>query len=238
MSTPVLAVIIVAAGKGSRFRQSAGASFAEVKKPFVPLAGKPLFLHSVERFAAMPEVGEQILVVAPEDRERVAAAYGGELRRWGVTLADGGKERFDSVRGGLAALKGDFPFVAIHDAARPCFTADLARRVLHAAELIGGAIPASRSTATIKRGTDDSSEEFPLIRRTVPRRTLWEAETPQIFRLDLYRQAAERYGSSEVTDDAALFERAGLPVALVGSDHKNPKITTAWDLSIAGMILG
>ena len=64
MSTPILSVIIVAAGKGSRFRQSAGASFAEVKKPFVPLAGKPLFLHSVERFAAMPEVGEQILVVA------------------------------------------------------------------------------------------------------------------------------------------------------------------------------
>ncbi|MBO7681029.1 MAG: 2-C-methyl-D-erythritol 4-phosphate cytidylyltransferase, partial [Thermoguttaceae bacterium] len=51
-------------------------------------------------------------------------------------------------------------------------------------------------------------------------------------------QAAEKYGSSEVTDDAALFERAGLPVALVESDHKNPKITTAWDLAIAGMILG
>ena len=250
MSTPSLAVIIVAAGSGSRFRQTAGGSFAATKKPFVPLAGKPVFLHSIERFAQMrdnegePVVGEQILVVAPEDREFVASVYREELRRRGVKIAAGGKERFDSVRGGLAALTGNCPYVAIHDAARPCFTVDLARRVLKAAELIGGAIPASRAVATIKRECSQSGESaYPIIQETVPRRTLWEAQTPQIFRLDLYRRALEKYqqsgnsASAPVTDDASLFELAGLPVALVESGPKNLKITTGSDLAIAEMFL-
>lgn len=249
---PNIAVIIVAAGKGSRFEASRlagappiagspplGATLA--KKPFVPLAGKPVFLHSVEQFAQVPQVRQIILVVAPDDFAWVEKTFADALSRYHVTLVRGGKERSDSVENGLNALGKKIDYIAVHDAARPCVTRKIIESVFSAAIQSGGAIPAVRLVGTIKKSRKiqppQSLPQQTFIDRTVPREALWEAQTPQIFLRSLLMRAIRERGAFSPTDDASLFEQLGHPVRLVESDRMNLKITTADDLELAEQIL-
>jgi 2-C-methyl-D-erythritol 4-phosphate cytidylyltransferase len=221
------AVILPAAGRSSRFRD-------REKKVFANLDGRPVWLRSAELFVTRADVCQCLIVVAPEDQETFRRRFGANLAFLDVRIADGGPERFDSVANALALVKPEAEFVAVHDAARPCLTGQLIDNVFAAAAKTGAAVLAVPVSDTLKRSDDQGK-----VRETVPRRGLWLAQTPQVFRRDLLQQAyadCARLGKN-ATDDAQLVEAAGHPVYLVQGSAGNIKITTKEDLPLAEAIL-
>ena len=206
----LIAAILVAAGSGQRFG-------ADRPKQFTVCAGKPVVRWAAERLlphvALLQPVGD-------------AASLGGALEGLAhLPVVAGGAVRQDSVRAGLEALAPLRPdIVLIHDAARPFLPADSIPALLDALTRCEAAIPAIPVADTLKRGVDGA------ITATVAREGLYRAQTPQAFRfatiLDLHRRHSANPGA---TDDAALFERAGLPVALVPGHDDNIKLTYAED---------
>lgn len=213
-----------------------------MKKPFALLAGRPVWWYSASLFADREEVRQLVIILAPEDRSFFEAHYAEELRTLRtmtrVDLADGGSERSDSVRNGLAILRPETTMIAVHDAARPCMTSQVIDAVFAEAERVGAALPAAPVVATLKRSRPPATSPTPVIAETVSRDDLWEAQTPQVFRRDLLLAAYEKANAGEkATDDCALLERLGEPVVLVPSDRMNLKITTPADLLLAEMII-
>jgi 2-C-methyl-D-erythritol 4-phosphate cytidylyltransferase len=226
---PTFAVILPAAGRSSRYRDQ------HYKKPFAPLAGKAVWLHSAERFLNRSDVKQVIVVVAPDDREEFSRKFGANLAILGVDVCLGGAERSDSIQNALAKVREEIDFVAIHDAARPCVADAWIDRVFAAAATSGAAILAQPVNSTLKRAEGSGSAR--AVAGTVDRANLWEAQTPQVFRRDLLNKAYASRGSAPATDDAQLVERLGAPVTLVESSPLNIKITTKDDLRLAEQIL-
>jgi 2-C-methyl-D-erythritol 4-phosphate cytidylyltransferase len=221
------AVILPAAGRSSRFHD-------REKKVFANLDGRAVWLRVAELFVTRDDVVQTILVVAPEDRELFRRRYAANIAFMNVQVADGGKERFDSVANALALLKEEVEFVAIHDAARPCLTAALVDAVFAKAVQTGAALLAVPVTDTLKRGDPQGK-----VQATVSRQGLWLAQTPQVFRRDWLAEAyanRARLGR-DVTDDAQLIEAAGHAVHLVTGAVTNVKITTKEDLVLAEAVL-
>ncbi len=221
------AVIIAAGGKGERFG-------ADERKTFAKLDGRPVFLRTLELFINRDDVCQTILVVPADEIDEVKQKFGPNLGFMGVTLVAGGDLRCDSVAAGLAAVREDAEFVAVHDAVRPCVTEDMINAVFAEAAKSGAAILASPLYGTIKRvGTSG------VIDGTVPREQLYEAQTPQVFKSDVLRAAYAELPEdrSQITDDAQLVEGQGHPVAVVKSDPSNLKITTKGDLALAHAVL-
>jgi 2-C-methyl-D-erythritol 4-phosphate cytidylyltransferase len=215
-------VILAAAGQSSRFQD------ANYKKPFAPLAGRPVWMHSAEKFADRDDVKQVVIVVAPEDRAAFLEKFGANLAFMGITLAEGGAHRAESVRRGLEKLGPEIDTVAIHDAARPCLAAAWIDRVFAAGARTGAAILAVPVVGTLKRVGPDH-----VIAGTVDRAGLWEAQTPQVFsRTVLEKAIAAGYGG-QPTDEASLVEAAGHPVTVVPGSPVNLKITTREDLRLA-----
>jgi len=221
------AVILPAAGRSSRFRDK------HYKKPFVPLAGKPVWLHSVDRFQARDDVKQVLLVVASEDREEFDMKFSANVAILGIDVVAGGAERADSIQSALARVRPEIDFVAVHDAARPCLADEWITRVFAAAEKSDAAILALPVAGTLKRVGGDGLS----IEETVPRANLWEAQTPQVFRRQLLLDAYARRGSFNATDDAQLVERLGHRVTVVLGSPINLKITTQEDLRLAEQAL-
>jgi 2-C-methyl-D-erythritol 4-phosphate cytidylyltransferase len=218
-------VILAAAGRSSRF------GTATYKKPFAPLAGRAVWMHSAERFLERSDVRQVVIVVAPEDRESFVESFGANLAFMGITLAEGGDERVESVRRGMEKLQPEIDHVAIHDAARPCLAADWIESVFAAAVKHGAAILATPVVSTLKRVGDDMR-----IKGSVDRTGLWEAQTPQVFRRDLLERAyamVRQDGGEPATDESILVERSGHPVVVVRGSPVNLKITTHEDLRLA-----
>lgn len=220
--------VIVAAGKGERMGTA-------LPKPFLPLAGTPLFIHTLRSLSKSSLVSKVVLVVAAEQEQFCRDL----LNQYGpfdatVSLVHGGPERQDSVRLGLSALDPDCDIVVIHDAARPFVSTNIVEQSIIAAAEYGGALAAITARDTIKRVNQEL-----LVTETVPRHDLWLAQTPQTFRVSLIREAhtrAQAFGVI-VTDDAALLEWAGGTVKIVSGDARNFKITTPEDLQLAEAIL-
>lgn len=219
-------VILVAAGKSSRFKD-------DVKKPYADIDGRAVWLRAADLFISRKDVVQTILVIAEEDEENVRRRYGPNMAFMNVMLTLGGATRSDSVSNGLAKLQPDLHYVAIHDAVRPCATADMIDKVFSTAQETGAAILASPIVDTLKRDNGNS-----CIESTVTREHLWLAQTPQVFRREIIEKAyASRKMNSNITDDAQLVEMLGVPVTLVSSDASNIKITTKSDLYLADAIL-
>jgi len=216
------AVILPAAGKSTRFKDQ------NYKKPFAILAGRAVWLHSAEKFLARDEVKQVILVISPEDRDYFDMKFSANVTILGITVVEGGKERFDSVAKGLEKVRDDIDFVAIHDAARPCIAEEWIGRVFTKAEETGAAMLGIPVTSTLKKVNKAGT-----ITDTVSRDQLWEAQTPQIFRKDWLLAAYAARGEFSATDDAQLLERAGHPVHMVTGSAINRKITTRDDLKLA-----
>ncbi|MCA8989436.1 MAG: 2-C-methyl-D-erythritol 4-phosphate cytidylyltransferase, partial [Planctomycetaceae bacterium] len=191
------AVILPAAGSSSRFQKD------RRKKPFVELKRRAVWLRSVEHFINREDVVQTIVVIAPEDREFFQTKFQPNLAFMDVQVVDGGKERADSVYNALCQLKPEVEYVAVHDAARPLLTQEWINRVFNAAVQHGAAILGIPVTSTMK---EVSSGE---IRKTVPRDNMWLAQTPQVFRVDLLREAYEKRGDLQPTDEAQLIEHTG-----------------------------
>lgn len=225
---PKFAVIVPAAGKAERF---GGAE----KKTFAKIDGRPVFLRTLEHFISRPDVCQTILAVAPEDMATVKTSYGANLGFMGIKLVEGGARRCDTIAAALKILSGDADFVAIHDAARPCVTADMIDAVFAEATKSGAAILAAPMVGTVKQVTSAM-----VIEKTVDRSGLYEAHTPQVFRKDLILAAYAKLAadaSLDPTDDAQLVESTGHAVTIVPSDASNLKITTKGDLTLAAAII-
>ncbi len=224
------AVLIVAAGRGARASRDGSAP-----KQYAQLGGRSVLAHVIAAFEACPAISRITVVIHPDD----AALYAES-----IPLSDrltppvfGGATRQDSVRLGLEALAASPPDqVLIHDAARPFVSPDLVARVLSALATHVGAIAAEPLADTLKRDRGDA-----VIGETVSRAGLWKAQTPQGFQfapvLAAHRRAAAE-GRSDFTDDAALAEWAGAPVALVAGSSRNFKLTTHEDIAMAEALLG
>lgn len=223
------AVLLAAAGKSSRFASSAEKNTQ--KKPFVPLRGKPVWLYSAEKFHRHREVVQIVVTVSPEDFAGFQEQYAEEIQRFSLTVVSGGQERVDSVQNALAAVRDDAGFIAVHDAARPCVTDAQIEAVFQAAVKYGAALLAAPVAGTLKRVMDNT------VQATVPRESLWEAQTPQVFRRDILTDSFRRRGSLIPTDDAQLAENAGYTVHIVPSNRWNLKITEQTDLILAERIL-
>lgn len=222
-----VAAIICAAGASSRFGGNR-------KKPFVDVAGRAVFLRSVELFADRDDVKQVLLAISPEDEELVSVKWGANLKFFNVKTFLGGKERFDTVKNGLELVKDDIDLVAVHDAVRCCVTDKWIEECITAASKSGAAILASPVVATMKQAEDNT------IMRTVDREGLWEAQTPQIFDKDLLKKAYDNLPNldkSKISDDAQLVEAIGEKVSIVPTDSSNLKITCKSDVAIAEAIL-
>lgn len=222
-----IAAILPAAGSGQRFGAASNKLFAE-------LAGKPLWFHAASRLADSKSVGRVVLVVSQLDEAMFRNRYASMIDQLGVELVLGGSERTDSVQAGLDHLADDslVEWVAIHDAARPLIRPKDMAAVFAAAQQTGAAILATPVPGTVKRGTLEIGGS-----RTVDRRELWLALTPQVFRIGLLRQAYQKHNGRPATDDAQLVERMGHEVTLVQGSADNLKITYPEDLSVAEAIL-
>ena len=215
-------VVIVAAGSGSRVGGS------ELKQ-FRWVAGKPMLLHSVQAFHARRDVA-MVVCVLPK-------AFVGDPPPWlfqcdidRLLLSVGGRERTESVANGLEDLPDEVKVVLIHDAARPFVSNATIDRVIAEARCGRGAIAALPVVDTLKEVDDAGS-----VVRTVERAALWRAQTPQGFPRDLIEQAHAKARSERIsaTDDAALFERLGLPVVVVRGSERAMKITDEDDFARA-----
>ncbi|MFO0789850.1 MAG: 2-C-methyl-D-erythritol 4-phosphate cytidylyltransferase [Pirellulales bacterium] len=224
MST--FAVILPAAGQSRRFHDKA------YKKPFAPLGGRAVWLHSAERFMNRPDVKQVIVVISKDDRELFNMKFGANIAILGVEVVEGGEHRTDSVQKALERVKPEIEYIAVHDAARPCVADPWIDSVFAAAQKDGAAILAAPVQATLKRA--DAKKR---IAATVDREGLWEAQTPQVFRRQLLIEAYAKRGRDPVTDDAQLVERLGKPVTIVPCSQLNIKITTRDDLKLAEQVL-
>jgi 2-C-methyl-D-erythritol 4-phosphate cytidylyltransferase len=222
-----IAVILPAAGKSSRFG-------GKEKKVFANLDGRAVWLRTAEAFVNRDDVVQTILVISPEDGEMVRAKFGAHMGLLGVQIVEGGAERFQSVANALAKVRDDVELVAIHDAARPCITSSLIDAVFSSAVKTGASLLAVPISDTVKRG--DVAHK---VEATVPRKGLWLAQTPQVFRREIILDAHARRATlgADITDDAQLVEAAGYPVYLVAGSPSNIKITDPDDLALAAAII-
>lgn len=224
---PVLAVIIVAAGTGSRMQSSE-------HKQFLKLRGKPVLENTIKVFDRHPMVMEIILVSHEADLHRVNHEIIKPGRFKKITeVIPGGATRTASVKAGLQMITGEITHVAVHDGARPLVTPAMLDSVFIKGITTGAAILAAKITDTIKE-TDEEGK----ILSTIPRQGLWSAQTPQVFDRTWLESA---YGNlsqdTSATDDAAVLEAAGYSVYTVECSKENLKITVPSDLIQAEMIL-
>ena len=198
-------------------------------KLFIPILGRPLLLYCLEAFQNSPRV----------DRISIAAASGSVARvrdlalEHGVSkvasVTPGGARRQDSVANALDAL-GEVEIVMVHDGARPFVDDAIIERAVDSARESGAATAAVPVKDTIKIASPNMT-----VASTPPRDTLWAAQTPQSFDLQLLREAHSAI-SDDVTDDAAMVEMLGRPVKLFMGSHANIKVTTPEDIAVAEAI--
>ena len=216
------AVILPAAGKSTRFTSH------KRKKPFVDLKGRPVWVRAAECFLNREDVRQVLLVVSPDDIDWVKEKFRPNLAFMNVDIVAGGAERFQSVQNALARVKSDVDFVAVHDAARPLLVKEWVDAIFAAAEKSGAVIPALPPANTLKRVGPDH-----VIRETLPREGVWQAQTPQVFRRQLLLDAFAKRGELAATDEAQLVENIGHPVAVIEGWPMNIKITTFADFKMA-----
>lgn len=220
--------IIPAGGVGRRMGKG-------IPKQYLPLAGIPILVHTLQAFQCSPVVDEIFLAVPesdiPEVRQVIVEQY--SLSKVGLILS-GGKTRQDSVRNALEHVSDQHDVVVVHDGVRPFVSGDLIDQAVAAAREFGAVAVGVPVKDTIKRVTAEG-----WVKKTVEREGLWLTQTPQAFRkaiiIAAYMQAAMEgfYG----TDDASLVERMEIPVRMIQGESDNIKVTTSEDLFYGDLIL-
>ena len=214
--------IIVAAGSGTRFG-------ADVPKQFLEICGKPLLIHTLERFEECAAIDEIVLVLSEseiENFQKILEKF--NLKKLGK-IVSGGKTRAESVRNALNSLdENKTEFVAVHDGARPLVSHEEIAQTIEKAREIGAVCLVGKVTDTIKRISGDKIVE------TIDRENLRRAQTPQSFRFDILQKAfsAENFDAL-ATDECFLVEKARFEIAFVEGSAKNIKITTREDFAFA-----
>lgn len=213
----MIGLVLAAAGSGSRFG-------SDTPKQFLPLEGKPLYLHALERFSSFFEVA--VLVLPEGWKERVENQVRSLSYRDRLFLEIGGPRRQDSVYQGLNRLGEDIEMVLVHDAARPFTSSELIAAVIEQTRQHEACVPVVPVADTLKEVSDGR------IVRTLDRKGLSLVQTPQGFEINLLKRAFHQaiqdgfYG----TDEATLVERLGSPVHVVAGERSNLKVTCKGDL--------
>jgi 2-C-methyl-D-erythritol 4-phosphate cytidylyltransferase len=235
--------IIPAAGLGTRM---AGAAGAKGKKPasskqFTELAGTPILIHTLHKFAASPEVAEIYIALRANEmdgfRARLQKEAKGVLKKK-VQLVEGGEHRQNSVANAVASISAaPDDIVLVHDAVRPFVTEQIIHDVIQAAQKYGAAIAGVPAVDTVKQV--ERTAEGALITATIPREKIVMAQTPQGFRYSVLKKAFDEALADGFlgTDEASLVERSGHEVAVVMGSPRNIKITTPADMDMAEFYL-
>lgn len=232
-----IAVILPAAGLGTRMGRVSAERIGTSRKQFMLLEGSPILIHTVRKFAASDRVSEIVVAVRAEDVDWVADMLAREFPRQRVRVVTGGNSRQQSVENALATLSPDTGLVAVHDAVRPFIDLETIDRVFDEAAESGAAIvgvPAVDTVKQVNRGTGKAH-----IRATLPREKLVLAQTPQVFRYDLLVRAFEsaRQDGFIGTDESSLVERLDVEVTVIPGSDRNIKITKPGDMSLAHIFL-
>ena len=217
-----LYAVIVAGGSGKRMG-------AEIPKQFLELAGRPVLMHTIERFKAFNE-NIEIITVLPENQLRhwveLQKQYSFSIPH---TLVKGGSHRFFSVRNGLKFV--NIPgLVAIHDGVRPFVSIETIKRCFDTAEKLGNAIPSISPTESLRILTENGSNP-------VNRLHVKQIQTPQVFNARLIKNAYMQEYDLEFTDDATVLEKTGEKINLIEGNRENIKITNPEDLLISTALL-
>ncbi len=211
--------IIVAGGKGLRMG-------GELPKQFIPVAGRPVLMRTLDSFHAFDSAIEIILVL-PHDHQPFWQELCREYR-FAVPhrIADGGATRFHSVQNGLALVDEPEALVAVHDGVRPFVSSEVIEACYREAEAHGAVVPVIPVVETVRHLLPEGSV-------TVPRDAYRLVQTPQTFRTSLLRRAYEQPFCEAFTDDASVVEALGHAVHLVEGNRENIKLTTPYDLIVA-----
>ncbi|HEX4913862.1 MAG TPA: 2-C-methyl-D-erythritol 4-phosphate cytidylyltransferase [Vicinamibacterales bacterium] len=216
--------LIAAGGRGVRLG-------ADRPKQFLEIGGRSILEMSVAALAASDRITD-IIVALPEDH-LVTAGQGWAPLAKPVAFVAGGARRQDSVANAFARAPQHADVIVIHDAARPFATSEIFARAIDAARVHGAAIAAIPVRDTVKQAGEADGDGSRPIRATIPRDTIFLAQTPQAFRREVLARALEEGRAIDATDEAMLVERLGLPVHVVEGDPRNIKITTPDDLAAA-----
>lgn len=217
-------IIIVAGGKGLRMG-------GDLPKQFMPLHGKPVLMHTIERFRAYSDELKIILVLPHEQQDywrQICQKHNFTVEH---TVVDGGQTRFHSSQNGVAAVPDDATgVIGIHDGVRPFVSEETIARCFKAARQFGAALPVLPVTDTLRRVTDDGGYN-------VQRNDYRTVQTPQTFDAQLLKQAFKQPYSDNFTDDASVVEALGHKVTMVDGNRENIKLTTPFDLVVAEALI-
>lgn len=218
--------VLVAGGSGSRMG-------SEVPKQFLPLAGKPILLHTIEQFLKIDEI--QIILVLPEKD----IAYWNEITTkqspdseflQSIKIVVGGKSRFQSVKNGLAYVEAD-SLVAVHDGVRPLIDTEIIEKSFGVANESGNAVTSVQLKDSIREIGEHQQN------KAVERTKFRLMQTPQTFQSSIIKKAFEVEEQSFFTDCASVLEFAGYAINLIDGSYENIKITTPEDLIVAEALL-
>lgn len=226
-----VSVILPAAGLGTRMgREKAGTS----RKQFMQLDGVPILVHTVRKFLKCPSVSEIVIATRVEDIDWVQDLIAPENPAKPVRVVEGGETRQQSVKNALSAVAAATELVAVHDAVRPFVDTDLVEKVIAEAAETGAAIVGVVPVDTVKKVHKNK------IRSTLPRENLVLAQTPQVFRIALLKEAFAHAAEDNFTgtDEASLVERLEtVDVSVVQGTDRNIKITKPGDMELARLYL-
>ena len=221
-----MVAVVAAAGSGKRLG-------LKTKKPFVPLAGKELIIHTLKALSASNAVDAIIVAAEPScvgRFRRLVKRHG--LKKVAAVVA-GGRTRAESVRNCLAAIDDSTDIILIHDGGRPFIDTKTIADSVALARRHGGCIVAVPESDTVKLAGKDL-----FIRKTLDRRQVFRAQTPQVFRRSLIMKAYNaKIAAGGATDDSSLVEMIGGKVKILKGSYRNIKITTKEDLKFAEVLL-
>lgn len=223
-------VIIVAGGKGLRMG-------SDLPKQFIPVGGRPILMHTVEKFAQWDPQARLLLVLPAEHQDYWRMLCREIGCRAEHRIVTGGETRFHSVRNALDVVKqdpdlGDDDLIAVHDGVRPFVSEKVITDCFHVAAESGAVVAALPMVDSLREVQPDGTSQ------ALDRSRYFAVHTPQVFRARLLLRAYEAPYSSLFTDDASVVEALGKHIALVLSNRENIKITTPLDLAIARELLG
>ncbi len=217
-------IIIVAGGKGLRMG-------GDIPKQFLPIGGKPVLMRTIDRFREYDKEIGIVLVLpkAQQDYWKELCKIYPDFNPEGIMIADGGQTRFHSVQNGLNLVPNDAQgVVGVHDGVRPFVSVETIKRCYEAARKVKAVIPVTEVVETL-RYTPDNKNVFRDDYRLV--------QTPQVFDIQLLKEANKQEYKDTFTDDASVVEGIGQKVTMVEGNRENIKITTPFDIMIAEALL-
>jgi 2-C-methyl-D-erythritol 4-phosphate cytidylyltransferase len=224
---PYFSLIIPAAGAGRRM-------CTDIPKPYLLLKGETVLERTLSCFQGLNSLKQVIVSTSDAYKEQTSELLDRLFTEVDTVVVKGGERRQDSIYNAFQEVSASVSYVAVHDAVRPFLKMDKIIHCLNASVESGAAIVGVSVKDTIKQVNADG-----FIQNTPDRSLLWQAQTPQIFNKNLYKQAFQfaKKKNAEVTDDASLFEAFGIDVRIVEGDRENFKLTYPIDFKIAEMLV-